>query len=200
MTQQAKKTQFITIIGKGNVGSALERGFKKAGYEVAAVDKDPKRASEAAKRADVIFLAVPFPAVDDALADLTHAYDGKVLVDVTNALTPDMLLALGFSTSGAEELQKKAPKAKVVKAFQTQFAGHMDSGRIGDTQLTAFAAGDDKDAKELVLALGRDLGFDMVDAGPLKSARYLEPLGMLNIHLGYGMGLGGGIGLKLVRG
>lgn len=199
MTQQGKKQQFLTIIGKGNVGSALERGFKKAGYEVVAVDKDPKRAFEAAKRADVIFLAVPFPAVDDALQDLAQAVDGKVLVDVTNALTPDMQLALGVSTSGAEELQKKAPRAKVVKALQTQFAGHMDGGRIGDTQLTAFAASDDTEAKELVLALGRDLGFDMVDAGALKSARYLEPLGMLNIHLGYGMGLGAGVGLKLVR-
>lgn len=198
MTTQ-KKAQLITILGKGNVGSALERGLKKAGHEVAAIDKDPARARAAAERADVIFLAVPFGAVDDALADLGSAVDGKVVVDVTNALTPQMQLALGFSTSGAEELQKKAPTAKVVKAFQTQFAGHMDSGHLGGAQLTAFAAGDDKDAKELVLGLGRDLGFDMVDAGPLKSARLLEPLGMLNIHLGYGMGLGGGIGLKLVR-
>lgn len=199
MTQQNSRKQNVAIIGKGNVGSALERGLKKAGHEVVAVDKDPKRSAEAAKRADVIFLAVPFPAVDDALRDLGGALDGKVLVDVTNALTPDMQLALGFSTSGAEELQRKAPKAKVVKALQTQFAGHMDSGRVGDTQLTAFAASDDKQAKELVLALGRDLGFDMVDAGPLKSARQLEPLGVLNIHLGYVMGLGAGIGLKLVR-
>jgi 8-hydroxy-5-deazaflavin:NADPH oxidoreductase len=189
----------IAIIGKGNVGSALQRGWTKAGHDVQALGKDPQQLREGAARADVIVLAVPFTAVQDVVEKLGAAAEGKVLVDVTNALTDSMGLALGFSTSGAEELQKKARGAKVVKAFNTQFARHMDTGRLGDAKLTAFAAGDDDAARRTVLQLGSDIGFDMIDAGKLQSARYLEPLGALNIHLGYVMKLGDGIGLRLAK-
>ena len=74
---------------------------------------------------------------------------------------------------------------RVVKAFNTVFAQHMDSGRLGDKPLTAFVAGDDASAKTSVLELAREIGFDAVDAGPLKNARLLEPLALLNIQLGY---------------
>jgi len=77
--------------------------------------------------AEVLVLAIPYRAIDDALKVLGGAVDGKVLVDVTNVLTPDYRLALGCTTSGAEELQKKAPKAKVVKAFNTVFAQNMST-------------------------------------------------------------------------
>lgn len=189
----------IAILGKGNVGTALVTGFARGGHAVAAYGKGDASAKDAVAKADVVVVAVPFGAIADVVKGLGSALDGKVVVDVSNALTPDMKLALGFSTSGAEELQKQAPKAKVVKAFNTQFAAHMQQGQVGDTAVTAFAAGDDKDAKATVLQLGKDLGFDMVDAGGLAAARYLEPLGMLNIHLGYVVGLGGDIGLRLVR-
>lgn len=189
----------IAILGKGNVGSALARGLTRSGHSVRVVGKDAKAVKAAVAEADVVFVAVPFGAIADVVKDAGAGLDGKVVVDVSNALTPDMKLALGFTTSGAEELQKQAPRARVVKAFNTQFAAHMEQGRVGDTAVTAFAAGDDKAAKETVLQLGKDLGFDMVDAGGLAAARYLEPLGMLNIHLGYVVGLGGDIGLRLVR-
>jgi predicted dinucleotide-binding enzyme len=110
-----------------------------------------------------------------------------------------MQLVLGFSTSGAEELQKKIPKARVVKAFNTQFAQQMDSGKLGGEQLTVFVAGDDTGAKDDVKAVAGAIGFSAIDAGPLANARLLEPLGYLNIQLGYMLGLGTGIGLKLVR-
>jgi predicted dinucleotide-binding enzyme len=110
-----------------------------------------------------------------------------------------MKLALGYTTSGAEELQKKLPYAKVVKAFNTQFAQHMDSGHIGDQKLTVFVAGDDAGAKRDVIELASAIGFDAVDSGPLANARLLEPVGFLNIQLGYTLGLGNGIGLELVR-
>lgn len=122
------------------------------------------------------------------------------MIDVTNALDAKMSLALGFTTSGAEELQKKLPRARVVKAFNTQFAQHMDSGRLGDQRLTVFVAGDDAAAKSDVTELASAIGFEAVDAGPLANARLLEPLGYLNIQLGYVLGLGTQIGLKLVRG
>ena len=189
----------IGIIGNGHVGSALERGLKRAGYEVRAVGNDPDAVRESAAAADVVILAVPFGAIDDALRELGGAIDGKVLVDVTNALTPDYQLALGYSTSGAEELQKKAPGARVAKAFNTVFAANMDRGRVKGERLSAFVASDDDDAKETVLELARAIGFDAVDAGPLRNARLLEPLGYLNIQLGMKLGMGSEIGFELVH-
>lgn len=76
----------------------------------------------------------------------------------------------------------------------------MDTGAVDGQSLTVFAAGDDEGAKQQVMQMARDIGFDAVDAGPLQNARLLEPLGYFNIQLGYVLGLGTDIGLKLVRG
>jgi predicted dinucleotide-binding enzyme len=189
----------IAVIGNGNVGSALRRGLERAGYEVKSVAKDPPRVRETAAWGQVIILAVPYSAVDEAIREMGDAVRGKPLIDATNALTPDYQLALGFTTSGAEELQKKAPSARVVKAFNTVFAEHMATGQVKGTALTLFVAGDDGSAKEQVLGLGRDIGFDSVDAGPLKNARWLETLGYLNIQLGYTLKMGTQIGFKLLH-
>jgi 8-hydroxy-5-deazaflavin:NADPH oxidoreductase len=88
----------------------------------------------------------------------------------------------------------------VVKAFNTVFAQHMDSGKLGNQPLTAFVAGDDEMARKNVVGLARDIGFDPVDAGPLRNARLLEPLAYLNIQLGYVQGMGRQIGISLQRG
>jgi len=189
----------IGIIGDGNVGSALARGLKREGHEVRAVGKDPAAIRETAKWGDVILLAVPFGAIDDVVKDAGESLAGKTVVDVTNALDGSMNLALGFETSGAEQLQKKLPRARVVKAFNTVFAQHMDSGRLGDRHLTAFVAADDARAKTIVLELARGIGFDAIDAGPLRNARLLEPLGFFNIQLGYVLGMGTQIGFRLLH-
>jgi predicted dinucleotide-binding enzyme len=193
-------TQRIGIIGDGNVGSALGRGLKRAGYDVRNVGKDEQAIRETASWAEAILLAVPFGAIDDVVKEVGSGAEGKVLIDVTNALDAHMGLAVGFTTSGAEELQRKLPKARVVKAFNTVFAQHMDSGRLGDKPLTAFVAGDDAGAKTTVLELARQIGFDAVDAGPLKNARLLEPLALFNMQLGYALGMGAQIGFKLLHG
>ena len=189
----------IGIIGDGNVGSALRRGLERSGYQVRTVGKAPAQVRETGQWADVIVLAVPYGAIDDALRELGDGVNGKIIVDVTNALTPDMQLASGCTTSGAEALQQKARAAKVVKAFNTQFAQRMDSGALDGQPVTVFAAGDDAAAKQQVMEMPRDIGFDALDAGPLQNARLLEPLGYFNIQLGYVLGLGPDIGLKLVR-
>ncbi|HUQ08147.1 MAG TPA: NAD(P)-binding domain-containing protein [Kofleriaceae bacterium] len=191
--------QKIVIIGDGNVGQALARGATRAGYDVKVVGEDANATRAAAEWAELALLAVPFGAIDAVAQTVGGLLDGKVLVDVTNALNADMSLALGYTTSGAEELQKKLPRARVAKAFNTVFAQHMDSGRLGEQRLSAFVASDDADAKRAVVELAKAIGFDPIDAGPLANARLIEPFAYLNIQLGYVLGLGTQIGFKLLH-
>ena len=108
-------------------------------------------------------------------------------------------LKLGYTTSAAEEIAKLVPEAKVVKAFNTNFAKIYASQNptVHGHTLSVFLASDDKIAKTEVGELVSKMGFDPVDTGDLKSARYIEPLAMLNILLGYGLGMGLDIGFSL---
>lgn len=189
----------IGIIGKGNVGKAIEAGARRAGHETRMIGKGGG-VKDTAAWGDIVVIAVPFGVVEAVAAEIGGAADGKPVVDATNALGKEGL-AVGFTTSGAEQLQKKLPRAKVVKAFNTVFAQHMSTGTVKGTPLFLPVAADDPKAKEAVLAFCRDIGFDAVDAGPLSNARLLEPMAFLNIQLGYviNKGLGAGIGFSLVR-
>jgi predicted dinucleotide-binding enzyme len=202
----------VGIVGTGDVGRALAAGLSRAGHEVALGSRVPANIEtmppihivtrkEAAAWAEVVILAVPFHAVQDTVKAIgPNAVHGKVLVDATNAVGTTGL-AVGYTTSGAEDLQALVPGARVVKAFNTVFASLMSTGKVGAEPLALFIAGDDIAAKETVLRLGRDLGFDPVDAGPLRNARYLEPLAMQLMHLAYGPPkMGTNLGLKLLRG
>ena len=190
----------IAIIGKGNVGSALAEGLRRAGNEVRFGSRDPKESPrDASVWADVVILAVPWGAHTEIAKAAGNALDEKTVVDVSNVLTPSYELALGFTTSGAEELQKLLPRARVIKAFNTIFAQNMSTGKLMGERLTVLVAGNDTGSKDTVRKLAEGIGFDSVDAGPLKSARYLEPLGILNITLGYGLKMGTDIGFRLVK-
>ena len=190
----------VAIIGKGNVGTAIAKGLAGK-HEIKFGHQDPKEPVEAAaKWGEIIILAVPHEAASDVAKAVGSAADGKTVLDVSNALNERGDLALGFTTSAAEELQKKLPKAHVAKAFNTVFAKNQSTGKVGKEQLTLFVAAEDAQAKRTAMRLGRDIGFDPVDAGPLKAARYLEPMSMLIINLGYGLGMGTNIGYKLVKG
>lgn len=193
------KSTKIAIIGKGNVGGSLARGLRRTYSNVQVVGNEQAAVQAAAAAAEVVILAVPFAAVADVVRNAGRALDGKVVVDATNALDAQMNLALGYSTSAAEELQKQAPAARVVKAFNTVFAAQMETGKLGAHTVSTFVAGDNPEAKQTVLALAQDLGFDAIDAGPLKNARLLEPLGYLNIQLGFVIGMGPNIATKLIR-
>lgn len=201
----------IGIIGTGRVGQAIANGLSKTDNEVRFGSRDPGKAQvadgtpvasqrEVAAWAEAVILAVPY----SAAAETVQGLDGgilkdKILVDATNVLSPTRELALGFTTSGAEELARLAPQAQVVKAFNTVFARNMSTGKVAGERLALFVAGDSAPAKESVMRLGREIGFDPVDAGPLKAARYLEPMAVLSISLAFNQKLGPGIGYRLVR-
>lgn len=190
----------IAIIGKGSVGTALCAGLSGK-HETRFGHRDPADpVADAAKWGEVIILAVPHNNVGDAVQEIKPYADGKVVIDVTNAIGANMELGINCSTSTAEETQKMLPKARVVKAFNTVFAGNQSTGKIGDEQLTAFIAGDDIKAKDTVAQLTRDIGFDPVDVGSLKAARYLDAMGIMIINMAYNYGMGPKIGYKLVKG
>ncbi len=189
----------IGIIGKGNVGSALCAGLSGK-HEVKFGHRDPTEpVADAAKWAEVIVLAVPHNSADDAISEIKPYADGKTVIDVINPIGPNMELAINCTTSTAEENQRKLPKAHIVKAFNTVFAPNQSTAKVGNEQLTAFIAGDDLNAKKIVAQLTRDIGFDPVDCGPLKTARYLEAMGNMIINLAYTYGMGNKIGYKLAK-
>jgi predicted dinucleotide-binding enzyme len=124
------------------------------------------------------------------------------VIDCTNPIKKDLSdLAVGHVTSAAEEIAKRIPGARVVKAFNTVFADvyHSDSRLFGTRKATMFYCGDDNEAKHIVSKLIIDTGFESCDAGALKNARYLEPLAMLMIQLGYGQDMGTNIALNLIN-
>jgi predicted dinucleotide-binding enzyme len=190
----------IAIIGKGNVGSALADGLRAAKHEIRFGSRDVREpVADTVAWSDVVILAVPWTAHKEIAEKYGKVFAGKTVIDVSNVMTPNLDLAMGFTTSGAEELQKLLPGARIIKTLNTIFAQNMRTGTLHGEKLTAFVAGDDTLAKAVVCTLVKDIGFDCVDAGPLKSARLLEPMGLLNITLGYGLKMGTDIGLTLVR-
>ena len=208
----------LGIVGSGNIGKGIGSWAAKVGYEVTFSAKNEAGAKAAAQAAghsakaasvrgavetaDLVLLAVPYGAVKEVLTEIKPLLRGKTVIDATNALSADMSsLMLGFTTSAAEEIAKLAPDAHVVKAFNTVFAQIYASQnpKIQGKAISLFVAGDHKEATEKVQALITKMGFDVVNAGPLKSARNLEPLAMLNIALGYGQGLGTSMGFTVLR-
>ena len=188
----------VAIIGKGNVGGALQKGLQRAGYELRVAGKDPAKVKEAGAWAEVVILAVPYSAIDDTLKELGDGVTGKTLVDATNVLGPNYQLALGFTTSGAEELAKKAPGAKVVKAFNTVFAANMSTGKVKGEALSLLPPVTTRKRRSSCSDWAVTLD-STVDAGPLVNARWLETLGFLNIQLGFTQKMGTDIGFRLVH-
>lgn len=155
----------------------------------------PVAAAGSATGVDAVIVATPYEQAVPALR-AAGIREGQVVVDISNPLTPDYAgLTIGHDTSAAEEIAKAFPGTAVVKAFNTLFAQVIAAGpTLADGRVaTGFYAGDGERAKETAKALIESIGLQSVDAGPLKNARYLEPLAGLNIHLGYGAGHGTGI-------
>ncbi|SDJ37679.1 NADPH-dependent F420 reductase [Aliiruegeria lutimaris] len=174
----------IAIIGNGNIGFGLAGVLAQAGHDVIAHGRDADIGA-AVRGAELVILATPYGAAADLAAKADFA--GKVVVDVSNPITEDFSgLQVGHDSSAAEEIAKLLPGASVVKAFNTIFAQHYATGlTVAGKPLQTFVAADDEIAREKVKRLAAEIGLSVVDAGPLKNARYLEPLGFLNIQFGY---------------
>jgi 8-hydroxy-5-deazaflavin:NADPH oxidoreductase len=208
----------IGVIGAGNVGGELGKLWAGKGDEIVFGVRDPAdtklkgllnsirgkaragSVKDAASFGEVVVLATPWPATEDAIkaaGDLS----GKVVVDCTNPLLPDLSgLAPGTTNSAGEEVARWAKGARVVKAFNTIGAPNFANPTFGSERASMFICGDDADAKAVVTRLAADLGFEVVDAGPLSASRMLEALAMLWIHLAFKQGLGPtGHAFKLLR-
>lgn len=190
----------VAIIGSGNVGSAVAKAAKDTGHEVVVADLEGTESLDALGKdlgiqttnsnveavgdSDVVALAVPFGAVKSVVEGIAAEVGDKIVLDITNPLKEDLSgLQTDGGLSGAEQVQKELPQARVVKAFNTVFAGNQASPTVDGVQLDGFVAGDDPDAKKLVLHLLEEVGYRPIDVGPLSTARYLEGMAFLNISL-----------------
>jgi predicted dinucleotide-binding enzyme len=202
----------IGILGAGSVGGNLGRLWAARGHDivfgvrdtnsqkvkalVASSGGEARAASvrEAASFGDLVVLAVPWAAVPETLAQ-TDDLTGKILVDATNRIGQS---GPAGAASGGEELARLAPGAKVVKAFNAIGAEHYANSQFGDQAASMFICGDDANAKSTVAQLAEQLGFEVIDAGPLASAAMLESLARLWVSLARGS-LGREIAFKLVK-
>lgn len=200
----------IAIIGAGNVGRALGQGFAAHGHDVTyglrdpAADKYaalPRRApiAEAAAGADVVLLATPWGATADAIA-ACGPLAGKVLLDATNPIKGRLEgLEPSGSDSGGEQVARWASGARVVKVFNTTGFENMSNPVYGDQRSMMFVCGDDADAKAVARQLSDELGFETLDAGPLRNARFTEGFAMVWIWQAIFGGKGRQIAFTLAR-
>lgn len=209
----------IAIIGAGNVGGALGANWAKKGHKIIFGVRDPKAektqsllraigdvaqvgsAAEAAASADVVVLSTPWPATEAAIRSMGNL-KGKILLDATNPLTrgPDgIALEIGHSISGGEKVQGWAAGASVFKALNTTGFANMANTEFKGGKPVMFVAGDDTANKPKVMELAGDLGFEVLDAGPLRNARLLEAHAMLWIDLAMARGQGGEFAFSILR-
>ena len=203
----------ITIIGAGNMAAGFAGQLTRAGHAVNIVGRDADKAGALAAlhggtadraraaSSDIVILATGYADAAQALRDAALP-EGAIVVDITNPLTADYMgLTIGHSTSAAEQIAAAHPGLRIVKGFNTVFAQRLAEGADAGAGQTVpvFVAGDDAAAKAAVSGLAASMGFQVIDAGALTNARYLEPLAGLNIYLGYGAGLGTSIAPTWIR-
>jgi 8-hydroxy-5-deazaflavin:NADPH oxidoreductase len=205
----------VTIIGAGNMGRGIGTRAVEGGHEVEIIGRhaaDARKLAQELGRAanvldssapfggEVIFLAVYYPAIKDAVRQYADQLAGKVVVDITNPVdtqTWDSLATAPGSSSGEEVQQLVPPGTPVVKAFNTTFAPTLVTGAVDGLPLDVFIAGDDDDAKQKVARLVSDGGLRPIDVGPLRRAQQLEQLGFLHIAIQQPRNLGFGSAIKL---
>lgn len=172
----------ITIFGQGNMGQAIASVFTSGGHEVDFVGKEglTKRAG------DIVVLPVPYVAIASILEANKAELAGKILVDISNPVNLENMdeLLTPAGSSAAEEIAKLIPEARVVKAFNTNFAATIAAKQVaGKEKTTVQLASADQEAKKILAGYIQEGGLDTIDAGELKRARELEAMGFLQITL-----------------
>ena len=202
---ETKKT--IAIIGaSGNMGSAIAKSLAKSSYRLLLFGKEEKKLkslfkeikqtnrsvsveiigceADASWEADIIIAAVPFGAEKELSEKIRQVATGKIVISISNPLNENYTgLVTDGNTSSAEELQKLLPHSKVIKAFNTTFAGDFSQPVIDGKTVDALIAGDDDEALETVSDLVRSAGFNPIKAGELAISRTLENMQLLLIRL-----------------
>ena len=172
----------VTIIGGGNMGKAISELVTKGANTVEILTRSD---ASTAVTGEIVVLAVPYGALGEIVAQRGDELAGTVVVDITNPLdfqTFDSLV-VPADGSAAAELAAKLPQAKVVKAFNTNFAATLGTGKVGENTTTVLVAGDDADAKQGVVSFVKAAGLNALDAGSLKRARELEAIGFTQLVL-----------------
>ncbi|MFF8819320.1 NADPH-dependent F420 reductase [Leucobacter sp. NPDC015123] len=172
----------FTIFGTGNMATAIAGVLTAGGATVAHIGSADTGAEV---QGDVVILAVPYPAIADIVASHGDKLAGKVVVDISNPLNFETFdeLVVPTGSSAAAELQRALPAAKVLKAFNTNFAATLTSGKVGETQTTVLVAGDDTEARATLVAAVTAGGLAAIDAGSLQRAHELEAIGFLQLTL-----------------
>ncbi len=210
----------LTIIGPGKMGRAIGTRAAAAGHSVTFIGRTPEHTQEAVKDVkssakkgadvstatlenvnldDIVVLALPYNTSKEVTKQLGNKLAGKIVVDIANPLNAsfnDLATAPGFSS--AEELAQISPEAKVVKAFNTVFAGTLRTGQVAGQPLDVWIAGDDADAKKKVAQLVTDAGMRPIDSGPLSRARQIEGMQFLHMVTQGTLGTNWGSAIKIL--
>ena len=202
----------VAIIGAGNVGRALGAALAEAGHAISYAVREPgasryqdlraqrcelRSVADAVDQADVVIVATPWSSTEAALSATSFA--GRVLLDATNPIGPDLELTHGHNDSGAEQVQRWAPSARVVKVFNSTGYENMASSAYPSATPAMLLCGDDSDARAIAGALCQDIGFEPLDVGDLSQARLLEPFAMVWIRLALVQGHGRNIAFSVLR-
>ncbi len=211
----------VTIIGAGHMGKSIGTRAVAGGHSVTFVDTNPETAEKTAadvkasakkgvkvstaslgdvQLGDIVVLAVWYGINIEIARQLGSKLAGKVVIDIANPLNSTYDgLATAPDSSSAEDLAKAiTPGAKVVKAFNTTFAGTLVAGQVAGQPLDVFIAGDDAEAKNKVVHLVKDGGMRAIDAGPLHRARQIEAMQLLHVVLQGSLGTNWGSTIKIL--
>jgi 8-hydroxy-5-deazaflavin:NADPH oxidoreductase len=172
----------LSIVGTGNMGQAIAAVAGKGGHTVQLLGSGDV---DTPVSGDVVVLAVYYPSVAEVISQRGEQLAGKIVVDITNPVNVETFdsLVVPADSSATAEIAAALPQSRVVKAFNTTFAGSLTAGTVGPLPTTVLIAGDDADAKATLADIVTSGGLNAVDAGALSRARELEALGFLQMTL-----------------
>jgi predicted dinucleotide-binding enzyme len=173
----------LSIIGSGNMGQAIAGIAARGGNTAELINQST---TDRPLTGEIVVLAVPYSALTDVIGRHGGDLAGKVVVDITNPVDFETFdsLVVPADSSAAAGIAAALPQSRVLKAFNTTFAGTLASGTVGGAvPTTVLIAGDDPDAKALLTGVLTAGGVRALDAGPLRRARELEAMGFLQLTL-----------------